>query len=206
MSLLHYPTLFAPSPWSFWSGTTFAFHPTSEVPPIFGLTFHNAEAGRAIFRQWTSVRGHNDELEELRVSVIEGDAPGHRPGYAVHLCPDPDNVMTRATAMDEVANEAELRSVGIADRMYPPGGKSEMLEQFKAEYAKHGMYLLAPALLGEDGQLWWDTQAGIEKTVIHFRNMADVQRNADDLDARVLDLQDPYQILKDLGLVEQAGN
>lgn len=140
------------------------------------------------------------------MSVIEGDAPGHRPGYAVNICPEPDNVMTRATAMDEVANEVELRSVGSASRMYPPSGKSDGLAQFKTEYAKHGMYLLAPALLGEDGQLHWDTQAGIEKTMIHFRDISEVKRDAHDLDARVLELQDPYQILKDLGLVERQGN
>jgi hypothetical protein len=49
-----------------WNGTTFRWHPQSSGPPIMGLVFENADAGRAIFRQWVDACGNADPDELLR--------------------------------------------------------------------------------------------------------------------------------------------
>jgi hypothetical protein len=61
-----------------WSGTTFRWHPTSAQPPVMGIVFANAEAGRTIFKEWQKlVGGCEDKFEEIRVCIIDGtDPPG----------------------------------------------------------------------------------------------------------------------------------
>ena len=74
-----------------WTGTTYAWHPTSEVSPVMGLVFENVEAGLEIFREAERQINHEDRFEESRVSIIEGAVVGqeHRPGYSVHICGRP---------------------------------------------------------------------------------------------------------------------
>ena len=49
-----------------WSATTSKWHPTSEAPPIMGLVFDNAEAGKQIFREAQGQMNNEDRFEEMR--------------------------------------------------------------------------------------------------------------------------------------------
>ena len=64
------------------------------------------------------------------------------------------------------------------------GGDPSMLPRFKQEYEKHGKYLLAPVTRHADGQLYVDVDCGVEKTILHFRDAADI--GPGDIDAPVL--------------------
>lgn len=134
-----------------WCATTFRWHPTSEAPPVLGLVFADGEKGRAVFARWVRQYQNQDELDEIRVSVIEGEIPGQQPGYTIHICPDPEGVLVRATAEGIVAGE--LAFAGKFNRMHPLPESPPMLGRFKEEYARHKEFLLAPVTQRRDGQL-----------------------------------------------------
>jgi hypothetical protein len=165
-----------------WSATTFRWHPVGHAPPVLGLVFDNRAAAEDLFLRWVEEHGNADPLDELRVSVIEGDIPGQAPGYTLHLCPDPDGLRARATADGVALDETTpLAFAGRANRMHPIPGVPPMLPRFKEQYEKHGEYLLAPVTRRDDGQLWFDVELGIVKRKICFRTAAEVPDG--DLDA-----------------------
>lgn len=169
-----------------WSSTTFRWHPTSAAPPVMGIVFSNAEKGRELFRGLIEEFGNADEAEELRVSIIEGDVPGQRPGYSVHIGPDPDALRALGTFEDVIVDHTTLLMLGQLNRMYPIPGQPNLLQRFKLEFAKHKEFLLAPVTRRADGQLWVDVELGIIKKSIHFRDLADI--NEGDVDAAALAL------------------
>ncbi len=166
-----------------WSATTFRWHPRGEQPPVMGLVFDNAEAGKKLFRNWTERWDHTDELEEIRVAVIEGDLPGQDPGYSVHICPDPENSLVRATAEGVVLKDVPVNLLGQVRRMHPISGAPPLLPRFKEEFQKHGEFLLAPVTRRADDQLWLDVECGIVKNVVYFRNAMEIGEG--DIDAVV---------------------
>jgi hypothetical protein len=66
-----------------WSGTIYAFVPNSEQPPIVGLAFKDASAGKSIFEAWRSKLGRIDDEERLRISIIKGIDAADPHGYRV---------------------------------------------------------------------------------------------------------------------------
>lgn len=169
-----------------WSATAFRWHPASEAPPIMGIVFDNAVVGKELFRQAAEAMCHRDEFEEIRVSIIEGATPGqeHRPGYTIHICPDPESLAARATVEDVVLDPSIVPFLGQWNRHYPVPGSPKMLPKFKMEFQKHREFLLAPAVRRQDGQLWFEPELGIVKTVILFRNLSEI--TPDDPDAAAL--------------------
>ncbi|HEV2293553.1 MAG TPA: hypothetical protein VGR35_06835 [Tepidisphaeraceae bacterium] len=159
-----------------WSATTFQWHPQSEAPPIMGLVFDNAEAGKEIFREAERQMNHTDRFEEIRVSIIEGLVPGqeHRPGYTVHISPDPEALAAHATAEDFVADPKVVLFLGQWNRHYPIPGMPPLLPKFKREFTKHKEFLLAPVTRRPDGKLYTDPMLGIIKNVIHFRYLSEI--------------------------------
>jgi hypothetical protein len=170
-----------------WSATTFQWHPTSEAPPIMGLVFDNAEAGREIFREAEGQMNHEDRFEEIRVAIIEGTVPGQepRPGYSVHICADPEALAGHATFEGFVVDSTIVPFLGQWNRHYPIPGRPSLLARFQEEFAKHQEFLLAPVTRRADGQLYTDPMLGIIKNVIHFRRLSDIT-TADDPDAAAL--------------------
>lgn len=127
-----------------WSATTFCWHPTGDAPPVMGLVFDKADEARQLFRDWTRKHGNRDELEEIKITIIEGDVPGEKPGYSVHLCPDPENSLVRATGEGVVLHELPLALLGQVRRMNPIPGSTPLLPRFKEQFARHNEFLLAP--------------------------------------------------------------
>lgn len=151
-----------------------------------GIVFSNAEKGRELFRRLVKQFGNTDDIHELRVSIIEGDVPGQRPGYSVHIGPDPDALRALGTFEDVIVDHTTLLLFGQLNRMYPIPGQPNLLQRFKLEFAKHKEFLLAPVTRRADGQLWVDVELGIIKKSIHFRDLADI--NEGDVDAAALAL------------------
>jgi hypothetical protein len=167
-----------------WSSTTFRWHPQSAAPPIMGIVFDNAEKGRELFAQLAEAIGNEDAKEELRISIIEGDVPGQRAGYTVHIGPDPDALRALGTFEDVIVDQTTLMLFGQLNRMYPIPGQPNLLARFKQEYARHKEYLLAPVTRRDDGQLWVDVELGVVKRSIHFRELKDIRDG--DIDAAAL--------------------
>jgi len=170
-----------------WSATTFKWHPTSEAPPIMGLVFDNAEAGKEIFREAQAQMNHEDRFEEIRVSIIEGLVPGQeqRPGYSVQICADPDALAGHATFADFVVDPIVVPFLGQWNRHYPIAGMPSLLARFKEEFAKHQEFMLAPVTRHPDGKLYADHTLGIVKNSVHFRRLSDIT-TAEDVDAAAL--------------------
>lgn len=166
-----------------WIGTAFQFHPTGECPPVLGIVFDDADTGREIFSEWVAMFGNDDQFEEIRVSINEGHVPGQRPGYTVHISPDPVSIAVRATA-EGIALDPKIVYLGRFNRMHPPTDSLALLARFKEEFQRHGEYLLAPVTRRNDGQLWTDVEFGIVKSSIQFRDVSDISQ--DDIDAIVL--------------------
>ncbi len=154
-----------------WSGTSYQFDRTDESPPVMGLTFENPEKGKELFKAWTEKYGNHDELEEIRITVIEGEIPDERPGYFIHICPDPENSMVRATAEGFAIDTTPLQLLGQLQKMNPVPGTTPMLPRFKELFEKHREFLFAPVCQRDDGRLWVELKHGIVKRSIHFRNL-----------------------------------
>jgi hypothetical protein len=144
-----------------WSATTFRWHPSSEAPPVMGLVFEEAEASNQLFRNWTSRCGNVDELEEIRIAIVEGDVPGQDPGYSVHICSDPETSLIRATAEGIVIKNVPHELLGQLRRMHPLPDTPPLLARFKEEFKKHREFLLAPVTRRGDGQRFVDVECGI---------------------------------------------
>lgn len=169
-----------------WASTTFQWHPTSEAPPIMGIVFENAEKGKELFRTFAKTCNHSDRFEELRISIIEGSPEGQQAGYSVHIGPEMEMLQAMATAEDIEITNATMPFFGQVQRMYRIHGQPNLLARFKQEYEKHKQFLLAPVVKRADGQLWCEHMLGIEKSLVTFRNLSDIQ--PDDIDAVALAL------------------
>ena len=167
-----------------WSATTYQFHPAGEAPPIMGLVFDNVEAGLDIFREAVRQMGHEDCLEDIRISVIEGEVPGreHRPGYSIHICADPEALCAHATMDDLVVDPGIVPFLGQWNRHYPVPGDPPLLARFKEQFERHEEFLLAPTIRREDGRLYMEPSLGIIKHEILFRRLSDITA-PDDTDA-----------------------
>jgi hypothetical protein len=165
-----------------WKGTGFGFRQDGEGLPFIGLHFANPEAGRAIFESWRERFGDVDEYEELRVSIIEGDVPGQRAGYTVHITGDPRNILARAKHDGYEIHSHQILTISRSRRM-SPGPGSPYLADFKRAYPDKRQYMIMP-VEEQDGAPTPRWELGIQKKVIYFRRVEDV--SPDDIDSSVL--------------------
>jgi hypothetical protein len=152
-----------------------------------GLVFENVEAGLEIFREAERQMHHEDQFDEIRISIIEGAVPGqeHRPGYSVHICADPDALCSHATLEDFVVDSSIVPFLGQWNRHYPVPGTPLLLPTFKEEFDRHKEFMLAPAVPRADGKLYMNPELGIIKKAIIFRQLSDIT-SPDDVDAAAL--------------------
>ena len=166
-----------------WKGTFYIKFEGEE--PILGLAFENELVAREIFKTWHKRYGENDEYEELRISIIEGDIPGEAPGYTVYIGPDPDAAIKRFkdAGYEFDVDDDILYMVGRIHRMNPAKG-SIYLSCFKESYMKYKTYKLIPGVIDSDGKhLRPIFELRIRKGKIHFRNIDEIGRN--DIDSVV---------------------
>ncbi len=163
-----------PESWqeAIWLATTYRWHPESAAPPVMGLVFADWEKGVEIFQQWIDVNGHEDKTDSIRIAIIEGDIPEQQPGYTIRISAnEPDQL-----------SDSQNQSGQIC-RMHPLPETPEMpnmLAQFKREYMLHGEYLLAPVIMKDDNQLWFNVNYGIIKRKLVLRHASEISPNDPD--------------------------
>src|SRR6516225_1197680 len=86
-----------------------------------------------------------DELEELRVSIIEGDIPGQGPGYSVHVGLDAQALFERYKKMGFATDRDLLVAPGEISRQNVPN--SPQLAAFREEYRIWKTYFLVPVIM-----------------------------------------------------------
>ena len=165
-----------------WSATFFSYQ--SGKPPVLGLAYRDDASARKIFEGWHERYGDNDEYEELRISIIEGDIEGKEPGYSVHVGTDPETAIKRfKDALYEFDGDI-LVSISRINRMYPPDG-TKNLDMFKTLFRQYKTYYLAPGVISEDGKkLKPIFELGIYKSKVIFKNVKDITEH--DIDQVVL--------------------
>lgn len=165
-----------------WSATFFAHTPGR--PPVLGLAYRNESAARKIFEGWHERYGNNDEYEELRISIIEGDIEGEKPGYSVHVGVDPETAIKRFKDAGYEFDGDLLLSISRINRMNPPAD-SNNLNMFKQLYRQYKTYYLVPGVVSEDGSLRKPIlELGIFKSKVIFKKVEDIAEH--DIDIAVL--------------------
>lgn len=160
-----------------WGATFFVCYPG--YPPVLGLAFEDESAARKIFETWHQRYGENDEYEELRISIIEGDIPGKNPGYSVHVGSDSDATIRRLKDAGCAFDDDVMMMVSRINRMNP-SVESTNLESFKQYYKAFKTYFLAPGVLGEDRQSIKPLlELGIYKNKVHLRHVSEIGPNND---------------------------
>lgn len=166
-----------------WRATFVVTH--DGAPPVLGLGFRNEKAAREIFKGWHERYGENDEYEELRIAIIEGDIAGEDKGYSVHVCLDPETAVERYRSAGYEFDEGLMMTVSRINRMNP-SPSSNSLEMFKASFRKHKVYYIVPGILAENDQdIKPLFELGILKSKIVFRKTEDIHEN--DIDFVVID-------------------
>jgi hypothetical protein len=161
-----------------WRGTAFLHDPEGRVPPCLGVVFDNIKVGKEIFSAWLRRLGSVDKLDELRISIVEGEIPGTAPGYSVHVSSDPSHASSLVRAEGTGLGSATAIIVSRVHRMTPEPA-SPHLTRFKRELAKHKRYLLLPV----SADIRPEFDFAIEKKRIFFRNASDIGKS--DVDAVV---------------------
>ena len=156
-------------------------------PPMLGLGFLNEKPARQIFEEWHKRYGDRDTFEELRVSIVEGEIKGERPGYTVHIGVDFENTIKRykdAGLKIDIDNSMFMM-ISRLNRMNPASG-SKNIELFKSLYRHYKTYSLIPAVIKPDGSEFKPmADLAILKSTIHFRQAEEIDPQHDP-DAPVL--------------------
>ena len=104
-------------------------------PPMLGLVYKNLTAAKDIFRSWRKRYGDDDVEDDLKITIARGISRDRPAAYAVMVGPNPDNVLL---------SDENVFGLGLRiNRMYP--NSTQNLDQFLAEFARHGRYVLMPA-------------------------------------------------------------
>jgi hypothetical protein len=119
-----------------WTATIYGFVPDSNQPPILGLAFKDASAGKSIFEAWKNRLGKIDDQERLRISIIRGIDALHPHGYRVVIGSNLSVISTET-------NTSQMVLVSRINRMHPKN--SDNLDGFLSRFKSAGRYLLAPA-------------------------------------------------------------
>lgn len=157
-----------------WTGILYAgFGP--EVPPVFALSFRNADAARHIFERWRERFGEADMNHEISISIIRR-LPDHPPThYAVQITSGAPDESPGSDALLQVMNRVHV--------MEPDNSRN--LEQFLASMRRFGCFLLACSVI-TNGKTDIETDLVILKQAINVVDAADVSEH--DIEQVALDL------------------
>ena len=148
-----------------------------DQPPSLGFVFENELAARKIFSGWQERYGKNDEYEELRISIIEGEIIGEEPGYSIHIGADPDSAIERFKDAGFEYSEDLIMMISRVHRMHPPP-ESRNLEMFKQAYRKYKSYNLIPCVASPDkARIKPIYELGVFKGRVIFRKADDIGKH-----------------------------
>lgn len=173
-----------------WRGAAFLMDVKDEEPPCLLLPFSHEYYARKIFKDWISVYGTEDKLDEIRIAIIEGDIPGEEPGYTIHITPNIDRAAKRMEDQGFGFDESYMMSISRMQRANPTDN-FKMFNMFKARYQRHKKYYLMSAVLDE-------VRKGIKplydlrilKHELFFRNVSDIGEH--DIDGAVIQKNKPW--------------
>jgi len=165
-----------------WNGTLFMWSPPAAhmPPPMLGLAYENPSAAKDIFKSWRKRYGEDDVKDDLKITIVRGISHDSPAAYAVMISQNPNNV--------PISEGNIIGFVSRINRMYP--NSTGKLDQFLAEYARHGRYVLIPAHLPNklaQPKPIFDLPIG--KHNLSVINAWEITTN--DMTASVLDLDEP---------------
>jgi hypothetical protein len=161
-----------------WAGCVYGHDPELREPPTFGLFFRDADATEQIFIELRKRLGRFDKYNELRISIIEGDAAGKPPGgYTVHIGSNVENIYRRADAEGIDIPKPYVMILSRTHYMTPARGSTN-LAVFRRRFEEFGSFLLAPVIQREGGFVWGEGLA-IHKRNIEFRKLSDIKSKND---------------------------
>lgn len=122
-----------------WSGVLYTgLNPTT--PPGIGLMFRDESAARAIFERWHERFGRVDREDEIYLSIVQ-DVSNVRPAHYNLL-------ITSNYSQSEAVKPGGTMFLSRFNRMQPDTDIN--LRRFLADYEKAGVYLMMPAVVGEN--------------------------------------------------------
>lgn len=148
--------------------------------PVLCVGFLHERPARHIFEHWRQKYGDIDQLEEIRVSIVEGPIDGEQ-GYSVQIGPNHEGAIKRLNELGHKLTGGEtFFTISRINRMIPVPG-SKHLEIFKQQFSQHKRYLLAPGIASDGGRTMQPLfDLGIQKTTVHFRNVSEIGENDED--------------------------
>lgn len=168
-------TLCDPAIWdqAQWFGAMFAHDQSGNGPPLMGLMFRDVEAGKEVFRSFRRHVGINDKAGLIRISIVEGDIPGEKPGYSVVVGWDPD----KAVQAERARGDSGSRSVAFVTRHHRmnPAPGSSFLPRFKEGFDKHRQFVFMPTA-GTPARPEPLFELGIEKYAVTFKRAESITR------------------------------
>ena len=170
-----------------WNGILFMWSPPGPnmPPPMLGFTYENTLAARDIFKSWRKRYDNDDAKNDLKITIVRGISRDNPFAYAVMVNQNPDNVSI---------SDGNVVFVSRINRMYPSSAQN--LDQFLADYARHGRYVLFPAhrsIKLSEPRRFSDLSIGKHNlTVINAWEIA-----TNDMTASILDLNEPPLIPAD---------
>jgi hypothetical protein len=160
-----------------WGGTIYALPPDS--PPILGLGFRDAKAGKAVFEGWRRTLGQKDEEEKLRISIVTGIDVRHPFWYRVVIG---SNVKT-----PDIPRQSHMVMVQRINTMHAETPRN--LEGFLEKFRASGRFLVIPVhMQGERVPGEPFIGLAIEKTELLVRPAWKIGPN--DLDSMAVDADD----------------
>lgn len=168
-----------------WRGVAFAIHPLDKELYLY-LLFENREAAEKIFDDWNSLFNHDDEKDDIRIALIEGEVANNKQGYYAVIGSNIDNAITRAEESGLNPAEILLANFQRIQRMFPTDG-FKGFDSFKREFLKQGEYWFAPAFM-DGGRVHAISDKKIRKRKIDYRMLKDVSKK--DIDAAIFDFKE----------------
>lgn len=169
-----------------WRGVLYIVDSSFTRPPVLGLIFRYEPPAVDIFTGWHSRLGREDENEQIRISIVEGDIKGQEYGYTVHISVDPQFAIQRATEQGRDLKRGSFFGMSRVFRMNPDP-HSQNLPNFKSAYTRLGKFFLIPVISTADTMTPQSVkprfELGISKKKIVFRNAREIQKG--DIDSVV---------------------
>ncbi|BDT73158.1 hypothetical protein os4_27060 [Comamonadaceae bacterium OS-4] len=163
-----------------WRATFFLVAP--EGPPMLGLAFRNAIAGKKIFEGWRDRYGVVDEHDELRISTIAETNQERPQDYAVTVSADLDVVHARLEKLGLFNEGDAFLGISRINHMEPISEQSSGLPIFRKRFEECGEYVLIPGQISADNSnLRPFVDLGIRKKKVLFRKLSDIGEGDHDL-------------------------
>jgi hypothetical protein len=160
-----------------WRGAAFYMDPTGQEIPYFLLPFMKEKPAKQIFSDWKSMYGDEDENDEIRIAIIEGEIPKMSTGYSINISPNIDRVIDRMIKTGIEPEEGMILSISRTQRANPTDN-FKIYNLFKSQYNVHKKYILAPAVIDEKkGTIKPFFELGILKKNLIFKNVSEIERN-----------------------------